>query len=89
MKRFVIDRIETEKVILQDEDGTDHEITASLLPRECRSEGAVLSVPTNAKGALDWSRAERDRVAEKQMLADGKETLDRLRRQDPGGDVKL
>lgn len=89
MKQFTVDRIESGIVILQDEDGADHQVADALLPKACRSEGAVLSVPESPNGKPDWSRAERDSAAEKHLLADAEARLERLRRRDPGGDVKL
>lgn len=89
MKRFVVDRIESGILVLQDEDGADHEVPAKRLPSGCRSEGAVLSVPDGPDGKPDWSKAERDHAEEKRLLAEAEARLARLRRRDPGGDVKL
>lgn len=89
MKRYVIDRIESGTAVLVDDECKEHEVPTSRLPKGCRSEGAVLNVPEDSDGAPDWRKATRDRAAEKRLLAEAEERLERLRRRDPGGDVTL
>jgi hypothetical protein len=48
----------------------------------------VLAVPI-AKGTPDWKRATRDEAEERRRQDEGKARLARLRKRDPGGDVKL
>lgn len=89
MKRFTVDRLERETVVLIDQTGEEQNVPASALPTDCKSEGAVLMVPQGSDGRLDWKKATRDRAEEQRLRVEGDERLKRLRRRDPGGDVTL
>lgn len=52
-------------------------------------EGVVLRVRLTAAGTPDWSSATLDPTERERRLEQARETLNRLRQTDPGGDVVL
>jgi hypothetical protein len=85
----VVDRIEGDvAIVVEDESGTVHRVARRELPRATR-EGDVLRAPVGPGGVPDWSAARVDEQAREQRLSEARAALERLRRRDPGGDVKL
>lgn len=88
-KLFVVDRREGKVVVVVDDAGEATDVSAALLPRDCRAEGVVLRIPVSANGAPDWSSARRDREEERRRVADAARRIKKLGRSDAGGDVEL
>lgn len=91
--RYAIDRIEGEgaravAVLVADADGAVVEVPRSVLGRSA-VEGAVVTVRLRADDTPDWATAERDAAEEARRRATAADTLSRLRRKDPGGDLAL
>ena len=86
---YVVDRREGRMLVLVDDDDASVDVEASRLPKQCRSEGAVLRIPLDAAGDPAWAEASRDRAEEQRRLADLARRAERLLRSDPGGDIIL
>ena len=90
---FVVDRVMDDRVVLVlDADSTarpDQEqiVSASRLPPV--SEGDVLRVPVCENGDMDWAGATADPELREERIRHGEARLGRLRRRDPGGNVRL
>lgn len=85
---WVVDRVEDAiAVLVRDGDERTEDVPVRALPAECR-EGSVLRVP-EAGGRVDWAAAVLDEHARRARLREAKKVLERLRRRDPGGDIKL
>lgn len=85
---WVVDRVEGSiAVLVRDEDERTEDVPIETLPAGSR-EGAVLRVP-EADGRPDWTAATLDEEARRARLREAEEVLRRLRRRDPGGDIKL
>ncbi len=85
---WVVDRVDGSiAVLVRDEDEHTEDVPISALPAGSR-EGSVLRVPEPA-GRPDWTAAALDEEARRARLRKAEEVLDRLRRRDPGGDVRL
>jgi hypothetical protein len=74
--------------VLVADDGATVEVQRSTLTTRLR-EGSVLRVRLGANGKPDWSSAEIDRDEEKRRLKEANDTLDEMKRSDPGGDITL
>jgi hypothetical protein len=86
---LVVDRIEGERAVLvDDETRARMEVPTAELPFVVR-EGDVLRVPLAAQDELNWESATVDEELKRERLEDALRRLDRLKRRDPGGDVKL
>ena len=86
---LVVDRREGRTLVLIADDGATVEVPAARLAKDCRREGAVLRVPTDAHANLRWADAVRDHAEEARRREDLSRRVERLRRSDPGGDVVL
>jgi hypothetical protein len=87
---LALDRIERTTAILVDEQGRTIALPMERLPRNPPpAEGDVLRVPVDASGRPRWPDAAIDRAETDRRRAAAAETLERLRKRDPGGDVKL
>lgn len=85
---WVVDRIERDvAVLVEDETGSVRQVSRRDLPQATR-EGDVLRVPLGV-GGPDWTRATADESLRQGRLDEARAALERLRRRDPGGDVKL
>lgn len=85
---WVVDRVEGSiAVIVRDEDQRTEDVPLGTLPAGSR-EGSVLRVP-EPDGRPDWTAAVLDEDARRARLQEAEEVLERLRRRDPGGDIKL
>ena len=84
---WVVDRVESEIVVLIEDEG---EIVVEVAAGELGAnavEGAVLIVPLGSVGEPVWGEAERDDASEGERTSDAQEILERLKSRDPGGDI--
>lgn len=86
---FAVDRIEGTIVVLIGKRGRKVEVPSRELPAACRKEGAVLLVTRAPQGGYAWKDARRDSAEEARRDAESSERLARLKKRDPGGDIKL
>lgn len=85
---WVVDRVEGSiAVLIRDGDERTEDVSVRALPAGSR-EGSLLRVP-ELDGRPDWMAAVPDEDARRARLREAEEALRRLRRRDPGGDVKL
>ncbi len=85
---WTVDRVESDiAVLVRDIGARVVELPLTDLPEGTR-EGSVLRVPA-AQGLPDWAGAELDEEARQARLEEAERILARLKRRDPGGDVKL
>ena len=86
---WVVDRLEGDTAsLVEDDTGTRRDVPRDGLPQDIR-EGDVLRVPSGASGEPEWAAAAADERIRSERLDEARAALDRLRRRDPGGDVKL
>jgi hypothetical protein len=85
---YTVDRMEGDIAVLVGDDGVELDVPEKTLPVKVR-EGVVLRVRLAADGTPDWSSATLDPAERERRLKQARETLNRLRRTDPGGDVVL
>jgi hypothetical protein len=90
-RRYVVDRVEGKIAVLEDADadGNTIDVDATRFPSGCAEEGALLEVPLSPDGTPQWEQATRDRVAEQHRRSDAARRLERLQRNDDGGDIAL
>jgi len=87
-RMWVIDRVEgMAAVLVADDDRSMVDVLLSHLPARV-AEGTVLRVP-QPDGEPHWHAARVDEEARQARLDEAETALDRLRRRDPGGDIKL
>jgi hypothetical protein len=85
---YTVDRMEGDIAVLVGDDGVELDVPEKTLPVKVR-EGVVLRVRLAADGTPDWSSATLDPAERERRLKQARETLNRLRQTDPGGDVVL
>jgi hypothetical protein len=86
---WVVDRVGREIAsLIEDETGATRAVPFGDLPQGTR-EGDVLRVPLDASGVPDWRAAAADESLRRERMEEARAALERLRRRDPGGDVKL
>jgi hypothetical protein len=86
---WAVDRVEGERVVLvEDASGARVEIGRADLGVPAR-EGDVLRVPDGMGGAPEWSRAESDADLRRARADEARAAIERLRRRDPGGNLRL
>jgi hypothetical protein len=86
---WVVDRLGRRLAsLVEDESGVTRDVARRDLPQDTR-EGDVLRVPVDASGEPDWQAATADESLRQARLDEARAALERLRRRDPGGDVKL
>lgn len=85
MTYYVVDRFEGKAAVMVGDDGRSFDVLRKRLPRGCR-EGTVLRVEGEPP---DWARAIIDEAERARRLERARDTLRRLGRTDPGGDVTL
>ena len=86
---WVVDRAESDGFrLVEDDSGVAQQVPRSALPQGLR-EGDVLRVTIGEDGQAEWSSASADEELRRARLEEGRSAIDRLRRRDPGGDVKL
>ena len=88
MPHYAVDRMEGRIAVLVADDGTPVDMPIPMLPAGAR-EGSVLLVPVGSDGTPNWTAAELDEAERGRRLKRARETLDRLRKRDPGGDIAL
>ncbi len=88
MPFFVVDRIEGTTAVILADDGRTFDVPRRALPKGSR-EGTVLRVDGEDLEAPDWSRAVIDEAERVRRLERARDTLRRLSKTDPGGDVEL
>ena len=85
---WVVDRVERSiAVLVRDGDERTEDVPLETLPAGSR-EGTVLRVP-GVDGWPDWTAAVVDEETRHARLREAEEGLERLKRRDPGGDIKL
>ena len=87
--RVVVDRIDNKLAVLLDDTNRAYNVSAAILRRGCRAEGAVLDAPIDDDGKPRWGDARRNWDEERRRLKAAEKQLDKLRATDPGGDVEL
>jgi hypothetical protein len=85
---YAVDRIESQRALLEDDDGTTHIVDTRRLPRGTR-EGTVLRVELDDAGNPDWNTAVIDDAEAARRRAEARDRLERLKKRDPGGDITL
>ncbi|MEX2156741.1 MAG: DUF3006 domain-containing protein [Gemmatimonadales bacterium] len=85
---YAVDRIEGKVAVLIADSGATLEMARSALPSRLR-EGSVLRVALGANHKPDWSSAEIDTDERQRRLREATDTLDEMKRSDPGGDIVL
>ena len=85
---YTVDRIEAGSTVLVDEDGITITIPGSTLPSGS-AEGIVLRVPMSTAGQPRWEGAQVDHAETERRRAEADERLARLKRRDPGGDLRI
>ena len=89
MLRVVVDRIDNKLAVLRDDAERVYNVSASILRRGCRAEGAVLDAPIHDDGKPRWGDARRNWDEERRRLKAAEKDIETLRAADPGGDVNL
>jgi hypothetical protein len=87
-RRYVVDRLEGTKAVLVNDRGDTVTVETRRLTPGAR-EGTVLEVPVDAQGAPLWEAAQVDAAETARRSGEAEERLKRLRKRDPGGDIKL
>ena len=85
---YAIDRVAEGSTVLIGDDGDIVTVDTAVLPPGT-GEGSVLRVPLGDDGEPRWTGAFVDREETDRRLADARQRLERLKRRDPGGDLKL
>ncbi len=85
---YAIDRVAEGSTVLIGDDGDTVTVDTAVLPPGSE-EGSVLRVPLEDDGELRWAGAFVDQEETDRRLADARQRLERLKRRDPGGDVRL
>ena len=85
---YAVDRVEGCIAVLVSDSGETVEMPKIELPKGVR-EGSVLRVRFGAQNLPDWSSAVIDKKEEARRLREAEETLDEMKRSDPGGDITL
>lgn len=88
MIHYGVDRIEGKIAVLIGDDGRSVDVPRQMLPAGVR-EGSVLQVRIGVDGSPDWSSGVLDEAEQERRVKTARETLARLGRRDPGGDVAL
>ena len=88
MSFYVIDRIEGAIAVIVADDDREFNVPRRALPKGSR-EGTVLRVDTQKKSNPDWGTAVIDEAERERRLERSRDTLRRLSKTDPGGDIEL
>ena len=84
---FVVDRTEGEKVVLIGDDESEVVLPKRDLPAGI-SEGMVLRVKSD-RHRTDWMSARVDHAEKERREIEARAKMERLRKDDPGGDLAL
>lgn len=85
---YTVDRVRKGRAILIGDAGDELDVVLGDLPAAL-AEGAVLRVPLNNDGALDWAAARIDTEETERRRREAQRIIEELRRRDPGGDIEL
>ncbi len=85
---YAVDRLEGRQAVLVDDDGHSVTLLTSSLPPGAH-EGVVLRVPLDPAGKPAWDQAQVDQAETARRRAEAAKRLERLKKRDPGGDLKL
>ena len=85
---YTVDRVRKGRATLIGDAGDELDVVLGELPAAL-TEGAVLRVPLDEEGALDWAAAWIDTEETERRRRDAQRIIDELRRRDPGGDIEL
>ena len=88
MPFYVIDRIEGAIAVIVADDDREFNVPRRALPKGSR-EGTVLRVDTERDSNPDWGTAVIDEAERDRRLERSRDTLRRLSKTDPGGDIEL
>ena len=88
MPFYVVDRIEGKIAVVVADDGAEFDVPRRGLPKGTR-EGTVLRIDAAAGETPDWGQAVIDEAEGVRRLERARETLQRLGKTDPGGDIEL
>ena len=66
--RVVVDRIDNKLAVLVDDTNRAYNVSAAILRRGCRAEGAVLDAPIDDDGKPRWGDARRNWDEERRRL---------------------
>ena len=83
-----IDRIEGTTAVAEADDGRQFEAPVKSFKERPR-EGMIYRVPLDRSGKPDWANAISDPAEESKRKADVADRMNRLRKRDPGDDIKL
>lgn len=85
---YAVDRFEGSHAVLVGDAGDEVAVSRADLPEGTR-EGTLLRVSRDASGRPDWASAAIDEAERERRRREAEALLRRLRRRDPGGDIKL
>ena len=88
MPFYVVDRIEGKIAVVVADDGAEFDVPRRSLPKGTR-EGTVLRIDAAAGETPNWGQAVIDEAEGVRRLERARETLQRLTKNDPGGDIDL
>ena len=84
---FVVDRLEGATAVVVGDNGRSYDVPRDQLPAGSH-EGTVLRLaPVGSRP--DWSTAIIDAAERTRREREARQTLDELRKRDPGGDIQL
>ena len=75
--RVVVDRIDNKLAVLVDDTNRAYNVSAAILRRGCRAEGAVLDAPIDDVGKPRWGDARRNWDEERRRLKAAEKQLDK------------
>jgi len=85
---YAVDRIEGASAVLVDDAGATVTVATRALPAGA-AEGIVLLVLVGPDGEPAWKSARVDQAETARRRKEAAERLKRLRKRDPGGDIRL
>ncbi|MBI2072103.1 MAG: DUF3006 domain-containing protein [Gemmatimonadetes bacterium] len=85
---YTVDRIEGASAVLVDDAGATATVPNRALPAGA-AEGTVLRVPVKANGQPAWEAARVDPAETARRRAEAEDRIQRLKKRDPGGDIRL
>jgi len=85
---YTVDRIRKDRAAVVGDAGDEVDVPRADLPADL-VEGAVLRVPFDEEGALDWAAARVDKEETERRRREAQRIIEELSRRDPGGDIEL
>jgi len=86
---YAVDRFEGDVAVLIDDAGDTIEVGRSELPDGVGPSSVIRVWPGDPSGGPDWASAELAEEEAEARLEEARETLEELKRRDPGGDISL